>query len=223
MSIAMIAMSWALTGGPSTASGGLQIVVFGVFAVWFLARLARPAAGRARVTEGYHLGTNAAMVWMVAAMPQLMGTAMAAMGGHHDQSGDGMAAVPGMPGMRGMAGFGGGPMSASTPVWATVGSWVFIVLLGAAVVFWATRIARPGGANGRAPATEVTGESLSGSATGSPSADGPSSEGAARSGTGGAVALAPPATRTRSTGPRLDAGCHLLMSLGMAGMLLAML
>ncbi len=216
MSIAMIAMAWAWVGGPSSVSGLVLIVVFGVFVVWFLGRLVWPAAGHPRVTEGYHLVTNAAMVWMVAAMPEIMAADMAAVGGH-DQSSDGMA---GMPGMGGMPGTGvGGSMPSSTPVWATVVSWVFIVLLVAAAVFWATRIAGPSAANGCGPATAATVESLPVSVTDDPSSE----ESTAPGGTDGAVALAAPATRTRSTGPRLDAGCHLLMSLGMAGMLLAML
>ncbi|MEJ2868062.1 DUF5134 domain-containing protein [Actinomycetospora sp. OC33-EN08] len=188
MSIAMVAMAWGWTGGPTSPSGLLQIVVFGFFTVWFLARAVRPTHGHSLVGEGYHLVMNAAMLFMVAAMPQIMGMDMSAGedsgGGHHHGGGtEGMGAMPTIP----------------TPWWATTLTWVFVVLLVAAAAWWAVRAVRAD--RSVAPATP----------DGTPP------------GSGGGVAVAAPAAPTRTAGPRLDAGCHLLMSLGMAGMLLAML
>ena len=187
MSLAMIAMAWAWTGDPSSPTGLLQIVVFGLFGIWFLARLTVPEGDHSRANEGYHLVTNAAMVWMVAAMPQIMGAEKPASDAAHH-------------GMAGMA------MPASTPPsapgWVVAVSGVFVVLLVAGAVLWTSRIARPGALGGCAGAPTAAEEKAT-------------SEGSV------AVAVAP--ARTRSTSVRFDAGCHVLMSLAMAGMLLAML
>ena len=196
MSLAMIAMAWGWTGDPASPTGVLQIVVFGLFGIWFLARLALPVGDHSRATEGYHLVANAAMVWMVAAMPQIMSSGA--------PDGAGTTGTAGMPGMGGMSGpVAAAPTPPSTPSWVVAVSVVLAVLLLAGAVLWATRVVRPGAVGGCAGAS-VAGESVS--------------EGAA-----GSVALAVAPTRTRSTSARLDACCHVLMSLGMAGMLLAML
>jgi hypothetical protein len=213
MSIAMIAMAWALTGGPDTPGGVLQLVVFGLFTVWFLARLAMPAPGSTRIGDGYHLVMNAAMVWMVAAMPEIMGMTTGGSAADGGMAGmPGMASMPGMtmPGMD-MPATAVGQAGSATPVWVSVVSWVFVALLVGAAVLWAVRIARPaavGGGCGCAAGTSVSALDAITTETGG----------------GVAVAVAAPAvTAARTTGPRLDATCHLLMSLGMAGMLLAML
>ncbi|HEY2192848.1 MAG TPA: hypothetical protein VGH76_11195 [Actinomycetospora sp.] len=77
----------------------------------------------------------------------------------------------------------------------------FAVLVLAGAALWAARIARPDAADGCAGVPTEAGETAA----------------------AGSVALAVAPTRTRSTSARLDACCHVLMSLGMAGMLLAML
>lgn len=193
MSLAMIAMAWAWTGDPSSPTGLLQIVVFGLFGIWFLARLTVPEGDHSRANEGYHLVTNAAMVWMVAAMPQIMRAGTSASDAAHH-------------GGAGMAGMAGMAMPASTPPsapgWVVAVSGVFVVLLVAGAVLWTSRIVRPGGPGGCAGAPTAIEEKAT-------------SEGSV------AVAVAP--AGTRSTGARFDAGCHVLMSLAMAGMLLAML
>lgn len=197
MSLAMIAMAWAWTGDPSSPTGLLQIVVFGLFGIWFLARLTVPEGDHSRANEGYHLVTNAAMVWMVAAMPQIMGA---------DTSAPEAAAHDGSDGMAGMAGMAGRAVPASTPPsapgWVVAVSGVFVVLLVAGAVLWTSRIVRPGAPGGCADAPPATGEKAT---------------------SGGSVAIAVAPAGTRSTGARFDACCHVLMSLAMAGMLLAML
>jgi hypothetical protein len=197
MSVAMIAMSWAWSVGPTSGSGIVQIVVFGFFTIFFLARLTPASTGDERFHVGYHVVMNAAMVFMVAAMPQIMGADMSAhggSGGSHHGGDDGMAGMAGMPGMGGTGG-ADGTVSTATPLWATAATWLFVVLLFAAAFLWVVHVARPAAAGHDAAV---------------PASD------------GGAVAVG---TRVPSptTGFRLDAGCHLLMSVGMAGMLLAML
>lgn len=178
MSLAMIAMAWAWTGGPTSPSGVLQIVVFGAATVWFALRALTP--GHPRAVAGYHVVMNAAMVWMVAAMPQIMGMSMSGdpSGGHH-HGGSSSAA---------------GSVAIATPAWVAAVTWLFAGLLLVTAVLWALRVRRPAAADcaGQGP-DEIA---------------------------GGVAVAARPAT---GLGARLDAGCHLLMSLGMAGMLVAML
>lgn len=188
MSVAMIAMAWSWSGGPTSGSGLVQIVVFGLFTVVYLARLVPSTAGDGRLHVGYHVVMNAAMVFMVAAMPQIMGTEMSSTAGSDSHHG-GMAGMPGMD-----AATGAGAAAAATPVWATAVTWVFVVLLLAAAALWVVHVVRPDAAGHDEP---------------------PSAAGATT-----AVDTRVPSV---TTGLRLDAGCHLLMSLGMAGMLLAML
>ena len=179
MSLAMIAMAWAWTGGPTSPSGVLQIVVFGAATVWFALRALTP--GHPRAVAGYHVVMNAAMVWMVAAMPQIMGMTMSgdSEGGHH----------------HGGSASGAGSVAIATPPWVAAVTWLFAALLLGTAVLWALRVRRPA-----APADGV--------------GQGPDEA-------PGGVAVATRATT--GLGARLDAGCHLLMSLGMAGMLVAML
>lgn len=123
MSVAMIAMVWGWTGGPATTSGVVQLVVFGLFTVWFLTGA---VAGSA--TAGLHLVAAAAMVWMVGAMPLLMGAPAAA------DAGSGMA---GMPGMGDTAVPAPATESGGTPAWVVSLTVLFALLLVATAALWA--------------------------------------------------------------------------------------
>lgn len=183
MSIAMVAMAWAWTGGPGTASGVPQLVVFGLFAVFFLAQAV--SGGHDTVVSVDHVLMNGAMVWMVAAMPALMGmsaTAGGGGGGHAGHAGHGSDGGD-MAGMEPMA----------TPTWVTLVTWAFVMLLAASAVFWAFRAARADTGRAVEPAE----------------------------GGGGVATLVRPGL-ARVTNRRVDGCCHLLMSLGMGGMFLAM-
>lgn len=183
MSLAMVAMTWAWTGGPATPSGVLQIVVFGGFTMWFAHRAVTRATAHGHVANGYHVAMGAAMTWMVAAMPVIMGmpAGMGSDEGHAGHHGSGDASA-----MAGMD-----PSTAApAPGWTVAVSVVLAVVLVVAAGWWAVRAVR---------------------------ADDPLPEDDLVSG-GGIATLAP----VRPT-VRADAGCHLLMSLGMAGMLVAML
>jgi hypothetical protein len=196
MSLGMIAMAWAWTGGPTTAGGVLQIVAFGAFTVWFAHRITIRASAHGRLANGYHLATGAAMTWMLAAMPLMMGApeGMQTSSGHagHAGSGDDMSA---------MAGMDHSTTATSAPAWMVVVSLIFVVLLLAAAGWWALRAVR---ADDPAPEQDLVSPRVSGS-----------------------VAV----IRTSSTSTvrtpsalmvRTDAGCHMLMSLGMTVMLVAM-
>ncbi|MHA6627175.1 DUF5134 domain-containing protein [Pseudonocardia sichuanensis] len=185
MSLAMVGMATGWTGGPASAGGVLQLALFGLLTVWFLGRLAAPAPGHARTGDAYHLVMVAAMVWMVAAMPQLMGMtgAPAAGGGahaHHHGGGTAEALAP-------------HAVAVATPPWVLAVNGVFVALLAAAAVLWGRRAVRPGTAIG-----------------------------IAAGGSGAVVATRADPGLARLTGPRADACCHLLMSIGMGAMLLAM-
>jgi hypothetical protein len=211
MSIAMIAMTWAFSGGPDTGSGILQIVVFGLIGLWFLTRVAGHGHGHGRVESAYHLVMAAAMVWMVAAMPVLMSGSGEVVsisagkethGDHGSMAGmDGMAGMHGTNGSTGMADMGA---MAGPPSWARMVSFALVVLLVGAMALWASRLFRPAIPHPAPSEVEAPDPAL-------PSA-----------GTAVAVRPATPGL-SQLTGPRLDAGCHLLMSVGMAGALLAML
>jgi hypothetical protein len=193
MSIAMIAMALGWSGGPSSGSGIIQLVLFGVLTVWFLGRAAARTAGHRPSSSVYHMVVCASMLWMVAAMPQLMGMPeMGSMAGGHagHDAGATAAAAP------------GAAMGAPAPTWMVVTSWVFIVLLAAAGLMWVGRAVRPLPIEPDAEPTDPGGRA----------------EGAV------AVAVRPRSTRlVHLVGPRADAWCHVLMSVGMAAMLLAML
>jgi hypothetical protein len=187
MSIAMIGMTWGWTGGPGTGSGVLQLGVFGLLGLWFLARVLRPDGHW--LGTAYHLVVQVAMVWMVAAMPTLMGMgggSTSAPSGHEGHGSSG--ALPGMGEMDGMG------HADPAPLWTQVVTLAFVVLLAGAAMAWAAAAVRP--AVRPAPVPVAAG------AAGPPACD--------------------PAP-VRTTDRRLAAGCHLLMSLGMAVMLLAML
>ena len=205
MSIAMIGMALGWTGGPATASGVLQIAVFGLFAVWFAARIARPD-GNGRLGAVYHVVAPAAMIWMVAAMPLLMGGGGSGMAAAHD----GHAAATDARAMGGMA--DPAATAAPRPVWVLAFTIGVVVLLIGAAAGWVVAAVRSTAARqplGAMAATSADPEPLT-----TPSA---------------ATSAVRTANRVsgsrldRRLDPRLDASCHALMSLGMAGMLVAML
>ncbi|HTK63045.1 MAG TPA: DUF5134 domain-containing protein [Pseudonocardia sp.] len=129
MSVAMIAMAWGWSGGPSSPSGVLQVVFFGLVGLYFLIGAVR--GHRALPASGYHLVMALAMVWMVATMPLLMGAA-----------GSSGAAMEGMPWMTSGGSGATGPADPGAHPWVLPVSLVLVVLLLAAGVFWAARAAR---------------------------------------------------------------------------------
>lgn len=113
MSVAMIAMTW---WPPGLAGSVFQVVVFAVFGLLQVAGLARIEGTSARLATASETAMNAAMVWMLAAMPLLMGGGWSAAGGGHDHHGSAAAATAGTP--------------AATPDWAlSVNGAVITVLV----------------------------------------------------------------------------------------------
>jgi hypothetical protein len=103
-STAMIGMAWGWPG-PGTSAGLAQLAVFGLLAAVFVVRVLRPV-GHGRGASANHLLDLVAMVWMLGAVPWLMGADPAAHA--HD-----LVAVP---------------------VWMQVVTLAFLVLLGNAAL-----------------------------------------------------------------------------------------
>lgn len=145
MSVAMIAMAWGWSGGPTSGSGLIQIVVLGLFAVGFAARTVTVDSWRARMPRLFHLLTAAAMVWMVVTMPWLMGGRAGSAGGSGATAG---MAMPGMdmPGtsMPGSSAASGGPAGATTavPTGVVTVTWLFVAAMAGWAAIWLVRAAR---------------------------------------------------------------------------------
>ena len=206
MSVAMIAMTWDWGGGPSSPSGVLQIVAFGLIGLYFLVGAIR--GYRAPLTGAYHLVMALAMVWMVASMPLLMGAGSSS-----------PTAMEGMPWMASGGSGPTGPVGTGAHPWVLPVSIVFVVLLTAAALFWGARSVR-GSADQHGCASGDDCAAGGGSTTGRGSNAG---DGAGDGNGGVAVVIAAPARVGSLLSPRADAACHALMSAGMAGMLAAML
>ncbi|MFS2243016.1 MULTISPECIES: DUF5134 domain-containing protein [unclassified Microbacterium] len=124
MSAAMILMTWVTVLDAVTWA---QIALFAIFALALLPALARAHGFPHRVELVGHVVLNAAMIWMLAAMPLLM----AGM----DMGGDGGSAHAGHHG-------GGDEMGLmATPVWADVVNTAFIVACTLGAAWWLYRAA----------------------------------------------------------------------------------
>lgn len=119
MSAGMILMAWI----PVTVLPWLQIAVFTGFGLVLLAMSIRAREARIRIDLAGHVVLNAAMVWMVAAMPLLM--ADMSMGGM------GTGEMP----MGDMPMDGTGMAAMITPPWVDAVNLVFVVL-SAGVALW---------------------------------------------------------------------------------------
>src|SRR5699024_2457345 len=132
MSIGMIAMVWVSTG--TIATWG-QVAFFAVLTVVMIVGGIGLKGRTPRISVASHIVLNAAMVWMLLAMPLLMAHPMDD-GAHGDESG---ADHAGHHGGHGHAHSGGSDMAqamAQPPDWATAVNWVAIVLSGLAAAWW---------------------------------------------------------------------------------------
>ena len=240
MSLAMVGMVWAYGG---SVADTVQLVVFGGFSCYFLARLVlgRLRPGRPGCpAPGFHLLMAASMVWMVAAMPLLM-AGMAGMSS--GAGGDGMV----MDGhvMGGDAG-ASGPVVTETPGWALALTVLCCVGLLVGAGYWARQLRPARGARAAeedlpavefgnhrpAPHPEDLPAVQLGNNRPAPHPEnlpavqlGNKEPVGGRTATATATATAAPA-RGRvlaALTPRADAACHLAMSLGMVAMFLVML
>lgn len=135
MSIGMIAMVWANTG--TIATWGQSVFFTALAAVMAIGLLRAP--GRVpRISLASHLALNAAMVWMLLAMPLLMAHPMDT-GAHGDGSADGGGHDSGHHGDHSMA---HGMSLSQTPDWATAVNWVAIVLSALAAAWWLILLVR---------------------------------------------------------------------------------
>lgn len=135
MSIGMIAMVWANTG--TIATWGQSVFFTALAAVMAIGLLRAP--GRVPgISLASHLALNAAMVWMLLAMPLLMAHPMDT-GAHGDGSADGGGHDSGHHGDHSMA---HGMSLSQTPDWATAVNWVAIVLSALAAAWWLILLVR---------------------------------------------------------------------------------
>lgn len=130
MSAAMIWMSWSME---SALALWVQVGVFAMLTIALVPLLVRARATTARVDMAGHLVLNAAMIWMLAAMPLLMADMPMDMGDGSEMGMDGQ-----MP-MGDAA-----PMMMATPIWVDVVNVVFIVLSAATMLWWLSRLIRSG-------------------------------------------------------------------------------
>jgi hypothetical protein len=120
MSAAMILMIWVIV---SDVAVWAQVALFVVLTVALLPGLQRTGSGAGRADVVGHLALNAAMIWMLAAMPLLMADARS--GGPTSHAGHGsMAAVT---------------SSEPTPGWAIAVNSLFVALCAAGVLWWLLR------------------------------------------------------------------------------------
>jgi len=227
MSLAMVGMVWAYGG---SFADTVQLVVFGGFSCYFLARLVlgRLRPGRPGCpAPGFHLLMAASMVWMVAAMPLLMAGMSSGAGGGMVMDGH----VMGGHVMGGDAG-ASGPVVTETPGWALALTVLCCVGLLVGAGYWARQLrpARGARATEDLPAVQLGNHRPAPHPENLPAVQ----FGNARQ-RGGRTATAtatPPATATAAPArgrvlaaltPRADAACHLAMSLGMVAMFLVML
>lgn len=126
MSAAMIWMSWSME---SALALWAQVAVFAALTIALLPLLRRAHTAQARVDLAGHLTLNAAMIWMLAAMPLLMAdTDMS-----HDTD----------PGMRmddHMQMADAAPTMIGTPLGADVVNVIFVALTTATMLWWLYRL-----------------------------------------------------------------------------------
>lgn len=123
MSGAMILMIWVTVWDAVTWA---QMILFAIFALALLPTFGRTRGLPGRVDLVGHIGLDAAMIWMLAAMPLLM-------------AGAGTAGSGSVAGHEGHGGGTTGPALAATPGWADVVNAGFVVLCAAALVWWLYR------------------------------------------------------------------------------------
>lgn len=129
MSLAMLLMIWRPVG---TAGTWMQSAVFTAFAALMLVSVPRAHDAAQRVDLVGHAVLNAAMVWMLATMPLLMGHPMSTPSdphaAHHGGSMDTMAM-----------------QLNPTPTWATVATGITIAISVLVALWWLVRLARDRG------------------------------------------------------------------------------
>ncbi len=223
MSAAMVVMTWTWYG-----SAGLwtQIVLFGVLGVFFLVTASRgvPCGPSGRVAGAAHALMAAAMVWMLAAMPLIMPSPVAAAGGggaHAHHGGDAMD-------MSGTA-HAAGPAG-----WAVAVTVALCAVLLAAAGYWGARALShdrdagdpltPDDASTAAEATDPAACDCADPAAAPQAAQPVPAEAAGAAGATTALAerVGAPARPAGRLGARSDAACHAAMSVGMVVMLAAM-
>ncbi|MDN5686871.1 MAG: DUF5134 domain-containing protein [Brachybacterium sp.] len=125
MSLAMLLMVWRPVG---TVGTWVQVTIFAFFGVLMLLGLPTVRGIGERIGTAGHVALTAAMIWMLLAMPLLMGHAVGSSGdahaGHHGGGSDGAAAMDMIP----------------TPAWASGVNWAAVVLSAVVSAWWLGRL-----------------------------------------------------------------------------------
>lgn len=103
-----------------------QVAVFAIFSLALVPGILAPGSAGTRVSLIGHIALNAAMIWMLLAMPLLMAGMPQGEGessGHHH-------------------GGGSAVMLTSTPVWVDVVNVFFVVVSAAAAIWWVVALLR---------------------------------------------------------------------------------
>lgn len=130
MSLAMLLMVWLPVGAVGT---WVQVVIFALFGLLMLSGLPSEASANARIGLSSHVLLNVAMIWMLLAMPLLMGHARGDSDGanaahHGDVPDDAMA-------METLA----------PPAWASGVNYAAVALSALIALWWTTRLLREPG------------------------------------------------------------------------------
>lgn len=136
MSVAMIVMTWVMIGDVLLWA---QVVLFVVLAASLLLNWQRATSAVDRVDVAGHVLMDAAMIWMLAAMPLLMAGMDHGHGAGHG-SGHGDHGSHGGHGGHGME-----TSTAATPAWADVVNVGFVAVCSVAAawwLFWVVRMSR---------------------------------------------------------------------------------
>lgn len=123
MSVAMIVMTWFMVWDAVTWA---QVAIFAVFALALVPSF-RGAERAKTIDLTGHIALDAAMIWMLVAMPMLMAGAHASGGGGDAHAGHHEA---------------GGVTFEATPVWAEIVNAGFVALSVAAALWWLWRCVR---------------------------------------------------------------------------------
>lgn len=129
MSVSMIAMIWFPLDSVGT---WVQVAAFGVVSIVIASYAsAKAVPAGVRVDLSFHVLLAGAMVWMLVAMPLMMSgiTGPGSGGGGHD--GHGASSVP-----------DAAAVSAETPTWVSLVTWVLVVFCAIAMGWWAYRLSR---------------------------------------------------------------------------------
>lgn len=123
MSVCMLLMTWMPAG---TVGTWTQVALFAVLAVGLLASACRAPSAALRIDLSGHVLLNGAMIWMLLAMPVLMGhmPGSGSASAHHGNTGSDEAMAP----------------MAPAPDWMVSLNWAGVAVCSAIAVWWLAQV-----------------------------------------------------------------------------------